>query len=57
MLENKFILVFLVTTLDKNEKLLCCCTLISPIYTFYLVENIFVYTPRQHTNREKYLDY
>ena len=33
------------------------CTFISPIYTFPWRENIFVYTPDQGTNREKYFNH
>ena len=33
------------------------CTFVSPIYTFCLAGNIFVYTPSKSTNREKYFKY
>ena len=38
----------------KNNNVLFFCTLISPIYTFFLAGNIIVHRPSQGTNREKY---
>ena len=32
-------------------------TFVSPIYTFSLAGNIFVYTPNQGTSREKYFNH
>ena len=42
------------TGYEENNKILIFCIFISPIYNFSLAGNIFVYTPSQGANKEKY---
>ena len=51
--EGKYNTGILSSVLHKN-KTCAFCAFISPIYTFSSAGNIFVYTPSQGTNREKY---